>query len=129
MVHPGDRIVVRGAGFDPGANTDGLPVRTIRNQWVPLAADGTRFHLGEIALADPGIEFTPAGTWLTAETSTSDTIGADSRRRIRLARLDTDVTLVRTECTQVSATFEPTLTPLSLQLYAGRPAAPITFHY
>lgn len=307
VVHPGDRIVVRGRGFDPAANTDGLPVpvppgvphgtfvtfggfapdwrpstgaptasrgvnraavqwilgesalnqvprapfdlqRTIRNQWVPLAADGTfttvldvvqpskvpadavfgvytyaaaesvnpaqelavpvrydpapgsntpeapsadltwalapgfadtvtgplqgsmsgtngaavrdksltfeldeaaidpatglgelryrgtvvastRFHLGEIALANPWIEFTGSGTWLTAETSTTDTIGADDLRRIRLARLDAPATPDRTEWSEVSATFEPALAPTSFQLYAGRPAAPLTFRY
>lgn len=88
----------------------------------------TRFHLGEIAFADPWIEFTPDGTWLTAETSTSDTNGTDSMRRIRVARLDTAANPGRTEWSRVAATFEPTLSPLSMQLYAGRAAAPLTFH-
>ncbi|MFE6862900.1 HtaA domain-containing protein [Nocardia sp. NPDC057668] len=89
----------------------------------------TRFHLGEIALADPWIEFTSSGTWLTAETSTSDTIGADDLRRIRVARLDAPATSNRTEWSQVSATFEPVLTPASLQLYAGGATAPLSFRY
>ncbi|MFB7723221.1 HtaA domain-containing protein [Nocardia sp. NPDC056100] len=89
----------------------------------------TRFHLGEIALANPWIEFTSAGTWLTAETSTSDTIGTDSLHRIRVARLDAPATPGRTEWQNVSATFEPVLTPASLQLYAGRAAAPVSFRY
>ncbi|MEV0248848.1 HtaA domain-containing protein [Nocardia sp. NPDC050712] len=89
----------------------------------------TRFHLGEIALADPWIEFTEHGTWLTAETSTSDTVGTDSLRRIRIAELDAVPNPGQTEWADVQATFEPVLAPTSLQLYAGRATAPLSFRY
>ncbi|NEW40386.1 hypothetical protein GV794_04055 [Nocardia cyriacigeorgica] len=113
-----------GFTFD-SADVDATGYGTARYRGTVVAA--TRFHLGEIAVADPWIEFTPEGTWLTAETSTSDTVGADSLARTRLARLDTGPAAGTTSWTDVPARFEPTLRPASLMPYANTQAAPISF--
>ncbi|WP_405496628.1 HtaA domain-containing protein [Nocardia sp. NBC_00511] len=113
--------------FDSAAVDPSTGKGTIKYRGTAVAS--TRFHLGEIAIANPWIEFTDSGTWLTAETSTSDTIGADSLRRVRLAQLDAAAQPGRTEWSQVPVTFEPTLSPMSLQPYAAQPGAPISFRY
>ncbi|AHH15213.1 Htaa domain-containing protein [Nocardia nova SH22a] len=124
-----------GAGVDNGTLTFELDradldptsgLGTIRYRGTAVAA--TRFHLGEIALADPWIEFTPTGTWLSAETSTSDTIGADSLQRVRLARLDTEPTAGQQDWTDIPTHIENSTQPASLRLLALGPTAPITFH-
>ncbi|WP_280212348.1 HtaA domain-containing protein [Nocardia cyriacigeorgica] len=114
-----------GFTFD-SAELDAAGYGTLRYRGTVVAA--TRFHLGEIAIANPWIEFTPEGTWLTAETSTSDTVGADSLARTRLARLETGPAPGATQWTAVPARFEPTLRPASLLPYANTQAAPVSFH-
>ncbi|MDG3008660.1 hypothetical protein G4X40_00675 [Rhodococcus sp. D2-41] len=89
----------------------------------------TRFHLLEIALRDPWVEFTPNGTWLSAQTSTGDTVGTDSLTRIRVARLDTGADGARHDWAAVPATFTAPLQPTVLLPYSGQPAAPVTFRY
>ncbi|WP_280232696.1 HtaA domain-containing protein [Nocardia cyriacigeorgica] len=113
-----------GFTFD-SADLDATGYGIVRYRGTAIAA--TRFHLGEIALANPWIEFTPDGTWLSAETSTSDTVGADSLARTRLARLDTGPAAGTTSWTAVPARFEPMLRPNSLLPYANTQAAPISF--
>ena len=89
----------------------------------------TRFHLGEIAIVDPEIEFTPDGTWLTAAASTSETAGPDSVARNRIARLDAPAAPGVTRWSEVPARFEPILSPPALLPYANSEAAPVTFGY
>ncbi|BDU08174.1 HtaA domain-containing protein [Nocardia cyriacigeorgica] len=114
-----------GFTFDSADLDPGTGYGTVRYRGTVVAA--TRFHLGEIAIVNPWIEFTPEATWLTAETSTSDTVGADSLVRIRLARLDTGPAAGTTQWTDVPARFEPALRPASLLPYANSQAAPISF--
>ncbi|MGW0016716.1 HtaA domain-containing protein [Rhodococcus sp. NPDC003382] len=89
----------------------------------------TRFHLLEIALADPWIEFTEDGTYLTAESSTGDQVGTDSMSRITVARLDAAADASRTEWDGVPARFSVPLQPSVLLPYSGGQAAPVTFRY
>ena len=110
-----------GADIDPATG-----LGTVHYRGTAVAS--TRFHLGEIAVANPWVEFTPSGTWLSAETSTSDTIGADSMRRVRLARLDADADAGQQDWTRVPAHFENSIQPASLRVLALGPAAPVSFH-
>lgn len=89
----------------------------------------TRFHLLEIALANPWVEFTADGTYLTAESSTGDQVGTDSMSRITLARLDTPADGGRTEWSNVPARFSVPLQPTILLPYSGQTAAPVSFRY
>lgn len=89
----------------------------------------TRFHLLEIALADPWIEFTEDGTYLTAESSTGNQVGTDSTSRITVAQLDTTADPGRTEWDGVPARFSVPLQPTVLLPYSGGQAAPVTFRY
>ncbi|WP_278263272.1 HtaA domain-containing protein [Nocardia sp. AG03] len=111
-----------GADLDPSTG-----LGTLRYRGTVVAS--TRFHLGEIALADPWIEFTPEGTWLSARTSTSDTIGADSLQRVRLARLDTAPDTDHRDRADVPVRFEPGIEPLSLRLLATDAAEPVDFRW
>ncbi len=86
----------------------------------------TKFHLLEIALADPWIEFTEDGTWLSAETSTGDMVGTDSMQRVRLARLDLPADAERDAADGVTGTFAfPLGQPDVLLPYSGQPIAPL----
>ncbi|MEE2034641.1 HtaA domain-containing protein [Rhodococcus chondri] len=89
----------------------------------------TRFHLLEIALADPWIEFAPHGTYLTAESSTGDQVGTDSMDRITVARLDTGADPGRRQWDDVPAQFSAPLRPTVLLPYSGQNAAPVSFRY
>ncbi|NLU60963.1 hypothetical protein HCA61_01625 [Rhodococcus sp. HNM0563] len=89
----------------------------------------TRFHLLEIALANPWIEFTTDGTYLTAESSTGDQVGTDSMSRITLARLDTPAEGGRTQWSDVPAQFAVPLQPTVLLPYSGQTASPVSFHF
>ncbi|TQF73298.1 hypothetical protein FK531_07195 [Rhodococcus spelaei] len=89
----------------------------------------TRFHLAEIALANPWVEFTPEGTFLSAETSDGNMVGTDRMNRIRFAQLDTPAKAGATEFTDVPARFAAPLQPSILLPYSGQQAAPVTFRY
>ncbi|MFG1781752.1 HtaA domain-containing protein [Rhodococcus oryzae] len=89
----------------------------------------TRFHLAEIALADPWIEFTPEGTFLSAETSEGNMVGTDAMSRIRFAQLDVPANASVSELTDVPARFTAPLQPSILLPYSGGQAAPVTFRY
>ncbi|WP_137724341.1 HtaA domain-containing protein [Prescottella subtropica] len=87
----------------------------------------TRFHLAEIALANPWIEFTPQGTFLSAETSDGNMVGTDAMSRIRFAQLDTRPG--SHDVTDAPARFLFPLQPSILLPYSGQQAAPVTFRY
>ncbi|MFC4602368.1 HtaA domain-containing protein [Rhodococcus kronopolitis] len=89
----------------------------------------TRFHLAEIALANPWVEFTPEGTFLTAETSDGNMVGTDAMNRIRFAQLETAPRPGGAELTDVPARFAVPLAPSILLPYSGQQAAPVTFRY
>lgn len=91
----------------------------------------TKFHLLEIAVANPWIEFTDDGTWLSAETSTGDMVGTDSMTRVRLARLDVAAADgARDSAAGVTGTFSfPLGQPDVLLPYSGREIAPLDFTY
>lgn len=90
----------------------------------------TRFHLAEIALENPWIEFTPEGTFLSAETSTGNTVGDDHVSRVRIARLNLAADASRTSFEGVTGTFElPLSQPTVLLPYSGQQIAPLSFSY
>ncbi|MGW4613702.1 HtaA domain-containing protein [Rhodococcus triatomae] len=89
----------------------------------------TRFHLAEIALANPWIEFTEQGTFLTAETSGGNMVGTDSMHRIRFARLDLPASPDGGTFTDVPARFTAPLEPSILLPYSGQQAAPVDFRF
>ncbi|MFD1813223.1 HtaA domain-containing protein [Rhodococcus gannanensis] len=89
----------------------------------------TRFHLAEIALANPWIEFTERGTFLTAETSDGNMVGTDTMHRIRFAQLDTGPRSGGGEFTDVAARFALPLEPSILLPYSGQQAAPVSFRF
>ncbi|GEM_PF-1069570 len=100
-----------------------------RVEYTGTVVSFTRFHLLEIALANPWIEFTEDGTYLTAESSTGDQVGTDSMSRITVARLDADAEAGRTEWTDVPARFSAPLQPTVLLPYSGQSAAPVSFRF
>lgn len=89
----------------------------------------TRFHLAEIALTDPWIEFTDRGTFLSAESSDGNTVGTDATTRIRFAQLDVPAAPGVDAFADVPARFTVPLAPGILLPYSGQPAAPVTFRY
>ncbi|HET8992844.1 MAG TPA: HtaA domain-containing protein [Rhodococcus sp. (in: high G+C Gram-positive bacteria)] len=89
----------------------------------------TRFHLLEIALANPWIEFTADGTYLTAESSTGDQVGTDSMSRVTLALLGAPAEAGRAEWSDVPARFTVPLQPTVLLPYSGQAASPVSFHF
>lgn len=90
----------------------------------------TKFHLLEIALSDPWIEFTDEGTFLSAETSTGNMVGNDSLSRIRVAELDLQADPERTSFEGVTGTFVfPLDQPEVLLAYSGQQIAPLDFSY
>lgn len=111
-----------GAQIDPATGLGRIEYRGI-------VVSFTRFHLLEIALADPWIEFTGNGTYLTAESSTGNQVGTDSTSRITVARLDAAADADRTEWAGVPARFSVPLQPSVLLPYSGGQAAPVTFRY
>ncbi|WP_346764783.1 HtaA domain-containing protein [Rhodococcus sp. HNM0569] len=92
------------------------------------AVSYTKFHLAEVALVDPWIEFTPDGTFLSAETSTTDQNGTDATARTRLARLDADADAGARDRSDVPAHFEQ-LAPTVLRPLELGHAAPVSFRY
>ncbi|MGW6695303.1 HtaA domain-containing protein [Rhodococcus sp. NPDC054953] len=113
-----------GADVDPATG-----LGTVRYRGTVVSF--TRFHLAEIALANPWIEFTDRGAFLSAETSDGNMVGTDAMHRIRFAQLDTAATpgSVDGEFTDVPARFEAPLAPSILLPYSGQQAAPVTFRY
>lgn len=87
----------------------------------------TRFHLAEIALANPWIEFTEHGTFLSAETSEGNMVGTDAMTRIRFAQVDARPG--SGDVTDAPARFLAPLQPSILLPYSGQQAAPVSFRY
>lgn len=100
-----------------------------RIEYRGTVVSSTRFHLLEIALANPWIEFTEDGTVLTAESSTGDQVGTDSMSRITVATLGAAAEPGRTEWTAVPARFSVPLQPTVLLPYSGQTAAPVSFRF
>ena len=124
-VRPDGRWTFRSAGDDIDPATG---LGTARYEGTVVLS--TKFHLLEIAVADPWIEFTPDGTWLSAETSTGDMVGTDSMRRVRLARLDLPADAARDSAQGVTGTFTlPLGQPDVLLPYSGQQIAPLDFTY
>ncbi|EOM76331.1 hypothetical protein DW322_06965 [Rhodococcus rhodnii] len=97
-------------------------------RYAGTAVAYTKFHLAEIAIVDPWIEFTREGTFLSAETSTTSQNGTDATARSRLARLDAAPDAAGGERTDVPARFEH-LSPQILAPYLLGSAAPVSFRY
>ena len=112
-----------------------LTANTVRNGSGELRYQGTvvaytRFHLYEIALADPIIRVNGNKAVLTMRTSTTDQNGTDALRRIAVADLTLSPAQVARlgrgeNVTGVSATFRPGITPPLLGLLSGGPASPL----
>lgn len=116
-------FALSGADIDPAT---GLGVV----RYAGTVVSFTRFHLAEIALANPWIEFTADGTFLTAETSTGNTVGDDDLARVRLARLDAASDPSRTAFTDVAGAFSlPLGQPTVLLPYSAQRIAPLSFAY
>ena len=111
-----------GADVDPATG-----LGTVRYRGTVVSF--TRFHLAEIALTNPWIEFTDQGTFLTAETSDGNMVGDDSMHRIRFAQLDTPARAGGGEFAGIPARFAAPLAPSILLPYSGQQAAPVTFRY
>lgn len=109
-----------GADVDPAT---GLGVVKYRGTVVSF----TRFHLAEIALANPWIEFTEQGTFLSAETSDGNMVGTDTMTRIRFAQVESRPG--SNDVTDAPARFAVPLAPSILLPYSGQQAAPVTFRY
>ncbi|MGW5075548.1 HtaA domain-containing protein [Rhodococcus sp. NPDC004095] len=113
---------LEGADVDPATG-----LGTVRYRGTVVSF--TRFHLAEIALADPWIEFTDRGTFLSAETSDGNMVGTDAMTRIRFAQLDFPARPGATGITDVPARFAVPLAPSILLPYSGQQSAPVTFRY
>lgn len=124
-VRPDGRLTFESAGADIDPAT-GLGVVRFSGTVVSF----TRFHLAEIALADPWIEFTPEGTVLSAEMSTGNTVGTDRLARTRLADLRLTADPSHTSREAVAGTFVlPLAQPTVLLPYSGQQIAPVDFSY
>ncbi|WP_415639076.1 HtaA domain-containing protein, partial [Prescottella defluvii] len=123
-VRPDGRMTFESASADIDPTT-GYGVAKYRGTVVSF----TRFHLAEIALANPWIEFTPEGTFLSAETSDGDMVGTDAMSRIRFAQLDTAAQPASRAGTDVPARFAVPLRPTVLLPYSGQVASPVSFRF
>lgn len=124
-VRPDGQLTFQAAGADIDPATG---LGTVR--FAGSVVSFTRFHLAEIALENPWIEFTPEGTFLSAETSTGNTVGDDHVARVRIARLDLDADPSRTSFESVTGTFTvPLSQPTVLLPYSGQQIAPLSFSY
>lgn len=94
----------------------------------------TRFHLAEIALADPVIRVTNGTAVLSMRTSTTDMNGTDALRRVDIA----DLTLSRSDLARlergedvsgIPAAFRPGITPATLAALSAGPASPVSVHF
>lgn len=94
----------------------------------------TRFHLYEIALADPIIRINGGKAVLSLKTSTTDQNGTDAMRRIDVADLRLNsaqiAKLSRDEAVSgVAATFRPGVTPAVLGVLSQGAASPIDLRF
>ncbi|WP_298440784.1 HtaA domain-containing protein [Gordonia sp. (in: high G+C Gram-positive bacteria)] len=126
----------KGAAVDKrGVLSYELTSNTVRNGRGELRYTGTvvaytRFHLYEIALADPIIRVTGGRAVLSMRTSTTDQNGTDALRRIDVADLRLGAAqlarLSRGEnVTGIAATFRPGVTPALLGLLSHGAASPV----
>ncbi len=124
-VRPDGQLTFQADGADIDAATGHGTVR-----FTGSVVSFTRFHLAEIALENPWIEFTADGTYLSAETSTGNTVGNDHVARVRVARLNLDADPSRTSFEGVTGAFTlPLSQPTALLPYSGQPIAPLSFSY
>lgn len=105
---------------------------TLRYRGIVVAY--TRFHLYEIALADPIIRVRGGSAVLSMKTSTTDQNGTDALRRIDVAdlRLSTAqlARLGRGENVDgIAATFRPGVTPALLGLLSQGAASPVNLRF
>ncbi len=124
-----------GSSVSDGALTFELAKNTVHDGKGELRYRGTvvaytRFHLYEIALADPVIRVSNGKAVLSMKTSTTDQNGTDALRRIDVADLALTkaqvAKLARGEkVTGISATFRPGVTPPLLGLLSQGAASPI----
>ncbi|WP_448222319.1 HtaA domain-containing protein [Gordonia iterans] len=94
----------------------------------------TKFHLYEIALADPIIRVRGTTAVLSMKTSTTDQNGDDVLRRVDVADLVlTPAHVARIargeDVTGIPATFRPGVTPPLLGLVSQGPASPVTVRF
>lgn len=129
-----------GAGVDDaGAMSFALAENTVRNGRGELRYRGTvvastKFHLLEIALADPIIRVDGTRAVLSMRTSTTDMNGDDVLRRVDVA----DLTLTRSQVerlsrgedvTAIAAAFRSGITPVSLAALSLGQASPVTVRF
>ncbi|MCF8587424.1 HtaA domain-containing protein [Gordonia liuliyuniae] len=124
---------------DRGDMTFELADNTIRNGRGELRFHGTavvytRFHLLEIALADPVIRVNGTHAVLSMKTSSTDMNGDDRLRRIDVADLHlTKAQASRlaksTDVTGVRATFRDGITPTSLAALSLSGAEPVSIRF
>lgn len=124
-----------GSSVSNGALTFELVKNTVRDGSGELRYKGTivaytRFHLYEIALADPIIRVAGGKAVLSMKTSTTDQNGTDAMRRIDVADLQLSraqlAKLARGEkVTGIAAAFRPGVTPPLLGLLSLGAASPV----
>ncbi|GEE00275.1 hypothetical protein nbrc107696_07210 [Gordonia spumicola] len=129
-----------GAGVDDaGRMSFELAGSTLRGGRGTLRYRGTvvaytKFHLLEIALADPIVRVDGRHAVLSMRTSSTDMNGDDALRRIDLADLyltaDQAARLARTaDLTGVRAAFRPGIAPTSLAALSVGQAAPVSLRF
>ncbi|MBM7368327.1 HtaA domain-containing protein [Gordonia hydrophobica] len=124
---------------DAGAMSFELTANTVRNGKGELRYRGTvvastRFHLLEIALADPIITINGTRAVLSMRTSTTDMNGDDVLRRVALADLTlSSAQIARLErgddVTGVAASFRSAITPASLAALSLGAASPVNIRF
>lgn len=124
-----------GAGVDDaGRLTFALRDGAVRNGNGVLRFRGTivvftRFHLSEIALADPVIRVADGRGVLSMRTSTTNTNGTDALRRIDIADVDLSRIGNGRDLFGASVRFRPGITPEALALLSVGPAAPLDLRF
>lgn len=120
-----------GAGIDDdGTMTFALEASTVRHGTGELRFRGTvvawtRFHLAEIALADPVIRVRNGRGVLSMETSTTNMNGTDVLRRVDLADVDLGGIGDGTDVRGADVRFRPGITPEVLAALSLGPASPL----
>lgn len=124
-----------GAGVDDrGSMTFTRTSSSVRNGTGELRYRGTvvafsRFHLAEIALADPMIRVRNGKGVLSMRTSTTNQNGTDAMRRVDIADVDLSTIGNGSDVRGATATFRPGITPEVLAALSTGPAAPVTLNF
>lgn len=131
----GTVFAIDGAGIDDRNRlTYRLAGGEVRNGTGELRYEGTvvaftRFHLWEIALADPIIRVRDGKGVLSMKTSTENDNGDDTMRRIDIADVDLSGIGDGRDVTGAKVTFRPGISPLALALLSTGPAAPLDLRF